>query len=125
MYSMLRNTVLLVAALGVACSRWQHPDMSIIATPEFAGKVETYGGRQLRRDTSDSLGMVYSNTTGTTCDDAVAKGLRSMIEQAKALGGERVIHVQAKKAYNWSGELLCRGRSIYLRGIAMPGNERK
>ncbi|HUR40597.1 MAG TPA: hypothetical protein VM240_05450 [Verrucomicrobiae bacterium] len=97
--------------------------MTIITTPEFAGKVETYGGRQLRRDTSKGLGMVHANTTGETCDDAVAKGLRSLLEQAKALGGERVVHVQAKKAYNWSGELLCRGRGIYLRGVAMPAKE--
>lgn len=121
----MRNSVLALGVVLAGCAGWASPDMSVLGQSEFRGRVETYGGRDLRRDTSAGLGMVRATVTGETCDEALTLALRNMLEQAMAMGGDRLIHVESKHAYNWSGELMCaHGRTIALRGVAMPPKEK-
>ena len=84
--------------------------------------VEPYGGREMRQNTEGALGMVYANADGSNCDEAIAKAFTSLLEQAKALGGTKVIHAETRNSYNWSGHLACShgGHHAMTRGIAMP-----
>lgn len=82
--------------------------------------VEPYGGREFKQSTEGGLGMVYAEADGATCDEALAKAFTSLLEQAKAMGGARVIHAQTRNRHNWSGRLACNGRHVSTRGVAMP-----
>lgn len=82
--------------------------------------VEPYGGRQFKQNTTDGLGMVYAEADGETCDEAITKAMSRLLEQAKAMGGTRVIHAQTRNRYNWSGRLACRGTHASARGVVMP-----
>jgi uncharacterized protein YbjQ (UPF0145 family) len=112
----MRFTFLLLVAFCAGCG-YRFPE-NLRQSPD----VELYGGRDLRRDTADGLGMVYATADGGTCDEAVEKAFAKLLEQAKALGGTRVIHVQTRARYNWSGRPGCRWLSneVDARGIAMP-----
>ena len=86
--------------------------------------VEPYGGREFRQDKTGALGMVYAETEGKTCDEAVATAMTKLLEQTKAMGGARVIHAQTRSRHNWSGRLSCSGMSNHVsaRGVAMPAS---
>jgi hypothetical protein len=107
-------TIVLLAILTGACGHTYAQNIRPIPG------VEPYGGREFRQSTEGGLGMVYAEADGATCDDAIAKAFTSLLEQAKAMGGARVIHAQTRNRHNWSGHLACRGRHASTRGVAMP-----
>ena len=84
--------------------------------------VEPYGGQEMKQKTDGALGLVYANTTGDNCDEAIAKAFTSLLQQAKALGGTRVINAETKNSFNWSGHLACShgGHNAMTRGLVMP-----
>ena len=84
--------------------------------------VSPYGGREIRQSTAGALGMVYAEAEGADCDEAITKAFTSLLEQAKALGGTKVVNAQTRNRYNWSGHLACGrgGHHAATRGIAMP-----
>jgi hypothetical protein len=83
--------------------------------------VEPYNGPEFKQSTEGALGMIYADADGSNCDEAIAKAFTKLLEQAKAMGGTKVINAETRNSFNWSGHLACShgGSHAMTRGLAM------
>lgn len=119
-------TPLLAAALAlVAFSGCSYARANHLFSEDPELRHVSLAARGMRAKQPAAISMVYGEAAGWgECDGVARQALRDLLEESRAMGGSRVVEVQFRNRFHWTGRPVCRRtfwrKSVLVRGFAVP-----
>ena len=113
----MRLGLVLSLALVVGCAGYNLTSIDYRSNPGPRGIWLATGKNDTR---GRELGSVAAEFKGRdTCQTAMTRVLKDLLDQSRALGGNAVKDVQFRGRWNWTGRLVCKGGSSGWRSVTV------